>query len=239
MISTDIKSESGDWLMLVPKSWRNQVRTLSGMRWFGIRSRCSADYQEKYPTYRGVNNGFKSFNEFVNWSKDEVGYEEFDSKGRYWVIDKDIISSTQGFHKTYSPETCLLIPHSFNALVCSSKRKVKNTSLPLGVGIDHGRLRVKHAKFQIDYTKRPKDVNLYYGYNIYEAHKAYKLSRLNDFRLLSQWSKLIGHRKLERGINDISNRIEQAIGRRAFILDLYGDLDNTEYCEDLRDLRTT
>jgi hypothetical protein len=83
-----------------------QVNTLSGYKWHNMNVRCTPGsiVQQKHPTYIGCVNNFRSFNDFVEWHRAQIGYGEFE-------LDKDCL--VKG-NKIYSAETCILLPRSLN-----------------------------------------------------------------------------------------------------------------------------
>lgn len=116
----DRKSKQGFWL----PSWyenKKQVLSLSGRRWYRLKQRTLTDgsYQKHFPTYLGSECLFPDFNTFVEWSRDEFGYNSYTKTGRLWGLDKDILSKGG---KIYSPDTCLLFQ---TLLIPSSKYLIK------------------------------------------------------------------------------------------------------------------
>lgn len=109
----DIKGNNGLWL----KSWstpsgiRNEFHchiSLSCERWHSILRRVKNTRNS--PTYRGIINNFESYQQFVEWSVEQPGYDMKEPDGRVWAIDKDIL----GDGRTYSPEFCIFVPQKVN-----------------------------------------------------------------------------------------------------------------------------
>lgn len=122
-MNIDFKDESGLWL----KRYRvnnKSILTYSGARWSEMERRCKAGgtYQTKHPTYKGVENGFKYFQEFAEWFTAQKGYEE------RWDLDKDLL--LRG-NKVYSKTTCILLPRELNNLIL--KNDARRGRLPIGV----------------------------------------------------------------------------------------------------------
>lgn len=130
----DRKNSSGFWI----RSWTDKLEsgvfvqhhTLSGSRWgeIGKRVKVGGRFQSKKPSYVGVENLFGDFQEFVEWSKGQVGYDLKEDNGMFWAIDKDILNANS---KSYSPENCLFVPSRVNSFMvsCSASRG----DLPIGV----------------------------------------------------------------------------------------------------------
>lgn len=115
----DIKA-NGTWQIRIHKTISPNVYehlvALSGQRWESMEKRCidGGDQQIKYPRYAGTTNMFGNFNDFVEWSRAEVGYDLRESIGNQswaWCIEKDILGNGS---KVYSPETCLFVPNAVN-----------------------------------------------------------------------------------------------------------------------------
>ena len=186
----DKRSEfSGDWL----QGWREDYtlyHSLSGARWGSVQSRCNdkGAFQKKQETYKGCENHFNSFNEFVEWSQSEVGYNEVDTMGGkewFWQLDKDILFRN---NKIYSPNTCLFVPQSINKFVSIKK---KTNGLPIGVS-----KRKVNGKYVAQcMTLEGKVKHLGYFTEPLAAHKAWQKAKVNAGYSLADRYKSI-HTKL-------------------------------------------
>lgn len=107
----DKTGADGQWL----RSYREEgvrYHTRGGCLWNSIETRAGGKFQSTNTSYKGVVNGFKNFQSFVEWCRGCEGYYRYDTSDRPWEIDKDLL----GGHY-YSPTTCLFLPHSLNAAI--------------------------------------------------------------------------------------------------------------------------
>lgn len=172
----DFKNDSGHWV----RSWctgsvyennYTQHHTVSDGRWSDIckRSKLGGRYQKLKPTYVGVENKFKDFNYFVDWSQDQLGYPEKEDNGKFWSLDKDLIIPKNKF---YSPETCLFVPNRVNCffLTCAAARG----EYPIGVSF---------SKLYGGYSAslQTKTGNTYLGRfdTSLEAHRAWQFAKIS------------------------------------------------------------
>lgn len=167
------------------------IHSLSGQRWNGIEKRCKigGHEQRKHPNYIGSQNKFRDFQEFVEWSQGEVGYQMFEENGNAWCLDKDILGNRS---KVYSPETCMFIPNRVNVFLTLRTRF--RGEYPLGVT-----WKVKNNKFESQITYNG---NNYLGLfsDPMEAHRAWQLAKIRAGCELAQQYK-DSHPKLYRGLN--------------------------------------
>lgn len=94
------------------KSAENGIHTSAYKAWMNMLRRCyDPAYQELYPTYKGcsVDSELLNYQVFAEWYY-SIYYE---IPGQKMCLDKDIL--VKG-NKVYSKETCVLVPHSINAL---------------------------------------------------------------------------------------------------------------------------
>ena len=98
--------------------------------WFGINRRCDpdSDYVKSRPTYQGCRNEFSSFEEFKQWAESQAGFYKKDGKGKFWQIDKDLISPGS---KVYSPDACIFVPSQLNMFM--TDRAAARGEWPIGV----------------------------------------------------------------------------------------------------------
>lgn len=100
--------------------------------WSNILIRCfDKKYKEKYPTYQDVNccEEWLLFDNFYEWLHSQPNFDKW-LNGKRWDVDKDILIKG---NKTYSPETCCLVPNNVNKLF--SKNDSCRGDLPIGVTI--------------------------------------------------------------------------------------------------------
>ena len=98
--------------------------TVSGVLWNNIKERCTPNShtQKRESTYIGSLNKFETYERFVSWNRNQVGY------GLGYDLDSDILKQDS---KIYSEETCLLIPSALNRFLQSHKR-TRTQDLPMG-----------------------------------------------------------------------------------------------------------
>lgn len=104
-------------------------------RWKDVIRRCYSDrFKEKYPTYADCTmcDEWLLLSNFTEWMK----LQDWEGND----LDKDL---TIPGNKHYSPETCLFVPHSINALLLDSG--AKRGKHPQGVYFDKstGRFKAK------------------------------------------------------------------------------------------------
>ena len=127
---------NGDWkqtwsIYSEETGYHETMISLSGYRWRCMTSRCnpSGSNASKHRTYIGVTNNFVDFNQFVEWSMGEFGYdltEMINGKPRPWQLDKDLL----GNGKLYSEDICVFLPNEINTALQTDRG---NNKLPPGV----------------------------------------------------------------------------------------------------------
>lgn len=113
--------EKGEYL-----SWVNGKMTKGYRRWSSMLKRCyNENWKRSSPTYAGctVSNEFKSFQSFMKWAVNQVG---FDSDN--FQLDKDILIKG---NKEYSVSSCCFVPGIINMAVIKSC-----STLPQGVNYE-------------------------------------------------------------------------------------------------------
>lgn len=85
--------------------------------------------KEKQPTYEEVTccNEWINFENFYEWLHSQPNFDKW-KRGQRWAVDKDILIKG---NKTYSPETCCLVPINVNCLFL--KREAQRGKYPIGV----------------------------------------------------------------------------------------------------------
>lgn len=201
----DVKVDS-EWVICYHKTVTTNTyeryMTLSGQRWQSIDKRCQVggDQQTKYPRYEGTTNLFPDFQEFVEWSKGEVGYDLREPVGKQswaYCIEKDILGNGS---KVYSPETCLYVPNAVNIFLTA--RNASRGAYPIGAA-----WKEKNKKFQAQV--RDRNTSRYLGLHSdpMDAHRAWQLGKIDigrNFALEFQgW-----HDKLFVGMNAWLDKIQ-------------------------------
>lgn len=98
--------------------------------WYSMLNRCySEKYQNRYPTYKycTVCKEWLSFSNFKKWY-DENYPQHLEDNSIKLDLDKDLLVAG---NKTYSPATCIFIPHEVNNFLTNAR--AKNTSGYTGV----------------------------------------------------------------------------------------------------------
>lgn len=141
--------------------------------WAGMLARCFSPKRRSSYENCTVDKSWLKFTVFKAWM------EQQDWKGK--VLDKDLLSLTD---KHYSPETCVFISPALNNLLCLRNRH--RGDLPLGVSktkINDQEYFVASCSF---YGKQKR---LGYYKDPDEAHKAYKIAKLDYIKKLSKEEK--------------------------------------------------
>lgn len=152
-----------------------QYVTRAGDLWRGVTRRCKegGKFQTKQPTYVGVTNGFKDFQEFAEWCQQQYGYMSREENDYFWQLDKDL--KVFG-NRVYSPETCIFVPARVNSLLVSNA--ALRGELPLGVSF-----KAQVQKFQSDCNNGKGKVQ-YLGIFVckQEAHQAWQRYKIDLIR---------------------------------------------------------
>jgi hypothetical protein len=163
-----------------------QYKTRAYTLWHDIKSRtsCGSKLQDKSPCYKGSLSKFDCFQEFAEWCNNEYGYMETEENGKFWCIDKDILSKD----KIYSKETCIFVPAYVNLLF---KRTNNGGEKFLGVH----KLRAS-GRFQAYGVSNNKKVHLGMFDSELEAHRAWQIYRLKTIEDVMEKGKIKDHLKL-------------------------------------------
>lgn len=174
----DRKGPDGLWVstLVVPMGAGelSEYHTTRGsILWNNLVKRCRVGgvHQKDRPSYIGVTNNFIDKQSFITWCQDQHGYMKKDETGKFWQLDKDIISIG---NMSYSPETCCFVPHRINMSLNTTQGARGST--PIGTRIlRNGSIAAQH-----------KDKHLGCFNTLEEAHKAWQLAAANTFRLLAE-----------------------------------------------------
>lgn len=137
--------------------------------WLRMLNRCfDKNVQEKQPTYKDVSicNEWLLFDNFYEWLHSQPNFSKWNENKR-WAVDKDIFIKR---NKTYSPDTCCLVPQNVNCLFL--KREAERGKYPIGVRhTNDGYLAVCRNPFlnravELGYYSTPEKA--------FEAYKIYK-----------------------------------------------------------------
>lgn len=207
----DVKGKQNLWV----RSWNETIAegvyhthfTLSGCRWAEMLKRCNPNSKnnQRFPRYNGCSNGFRDFQEFVEWSMSEYGYaltEVIGKKDALWHLEKDIIKAD---NKVYSPEMCLFVPQEANALftlACKSRGEY-----PIGVSWNEkGKTLECYA--------RTKDGRKYFGRSddpMY-LHRIWQIEKTKHIRFVAD--KYKEHKKLFKALNARADMIQDDYDNR-------------------------
>lgn len=160
-----------------------KVNTIEYEKWRGLLRRCYSEKERgKFPTYRDcqVSDNFKSYEFFYEWFNKQVGSDKgFD-------LDKDLLFKG---NKTYSEDTCVLIPRELNSLLLKSD--VARGDLPIGV---HYNTQKQKYIAQVQKGNRTPDYLGHFDDPI-SAFNAYKAEKEGYIKLLAEkWKKSIDKR---------------------------------------------
>lgn len=199
----DMKGADGLWL----KSWstpsgvtnefHNHI-SLSCERWYSILRRVKNAHNS--PTYHGIANNFESYQEFVEWSIEQPGYNMKELDGRVWAIDKDIL----GDRKTYSPEFCIFVPQRVNNFL--TFRTNHRGDYPIGVSCSQREDRFYYFAF-VNMGGGTKLRKTHTFYDPVSAHRFWQEHKITRARNLA--SEFEGwHNKLCSGLNTWADKIQ-------------------------------
>ena len=135
-------------------------------QWRGIISRLN---NSKLYTNVSISDEFLDFDNYLEWAKDQIGFNTYDDDGLLYHIDKDLLSEPDNL--MYSKDTCLFIPLELNVMC----KPTRNSNLKKGVQFLKGRKKPYRAYINID----GKPTGLGYYYTEEEANERYKIARLS------------------------------------------------------------
>lgn len=141
--------------------------------WYRIIERCySKKVHERFSTYIGC----YTSEEFTDYSKWRIWYDNYQYKHEGWQLDKDLL--VKG-NKIYSGETCVFLPHIINSVLTKSN-KTRGKYL-IGACFD-----THNNKFKAHISKRGKNTTLGYFENEIDAHLAYKEAKEEYLKELAE-----------------------------------------------------
>lgn len=135
-------------------------------QWCGIIGRLK---RSKLYANVSISDDFLDFDNYLEWAKEQIGFNTYDDNGLLYNIDKDLLSNP--YNLIYSKDTCLFIPLEIN-LMCKTSR---NSDLKKGVQFQKGKKNPYRAYINID----GKSTGLGYYHTEEEANAQYKIARLN------------------------------------------------------------
>lgn len=182
------KKENDIWL----KHWTEKdilndqsicYASLSCRRFEQVKTRCSTNWQSKHPSYAGVTSTLNDFQEFVDWSREEYGYN---TDNGVWCLDKDILFPNNSI---YSYSTCIFVPQDVNKFFCvggCDKNQYPNDipDIPF----------VGYSEFKSKYVVKFKEHRKLFN-DPYIAHKYWQQQKIN--RALILQAKYKDHIKLK------------------------------------------
>lgn len=201
----DVK-RNDEWVrsytVTVETNVRHKYSTLSGFRYTKMLERCKEGGREQrlHPSYVGTTNGFRDFQEFVEWSMSQYGYnvkEPYKDKERLYNLEKDILGKDQ---KIYSPETCLFVPIEVNNFLVL--RAAGRGEYPIGVNINQ-----YGTKFESYCCIAGKKTWLGAYKHHMDAHAAWQKAKVAYGRSLCD--KYKEHAKMVEGLSAWLDKVEQ------------------------------
>lgn len=207
----DKKDSLGKWL----RSWNDTISkgvyhthfTLSGSRWVELLKRCNPNSKnnQRFPRYNDCTNEFRDFQEFVEWSRNEVGYLLTNPVGgmdQMWHLEKDIL--VQG-NKAYSPQRCLFVPQEVNAIFTLSCKT--RGEYPIGVSFNKkSSILEAYARTQNgrEYLGRSQDAQY--------LHSLWQKAKIAHIRRLA--GKYAFHKKLSDALNGRADDIQADVDNK-------------------------
>lgn len=156
----------------------NGTHTKEYISWMGMLRRCcNEEYKEKNVTYTNVKccEDWLYFPNFYEWLHNQDNFDKW-YNGSKWAIDKDIICKG---NKTYSPDTCCLVPQNINSLF--TKRDKERGDYPIGVCY-HKRVKM----FNSYCHENGKMYSIGYFNTIEDAFNAYKKYKENLIKRIAK-----------------------------------------------------
>ena len=147
--------------------------------WYNMIRRCYCpDYQKRNPTYIGctVDECWHDFQNFADWFYSQP----YGDKG--YELDKDILTPS---NKTYSPDTCCLIPQVINSLLLDGAnargRHPQGVDFHKPSGSYRSRLKIKGKHKHLGYFACPVEA--------YQSYKTAKERHVKNMAL--EWANRI------------------------------------------------
>ena len=148
----------------------NSIQLREYVAWTGMLDRCFSENQKNtQPTYKDVTccDEWLLYENFYEWLHSQENFDKLKDTKR-WALDKDILYKG---NKTYSPDTCCIVPQSVNCLFL--KREAQRGDYPIGVTYrdDCGFIASCHNPF----TNRKEELGYYSTpEKAFQAYKVYK-----------------------------------------------------------------
>lgn len=174
---------------------KNKVGTKAYEAWMKMLARCYSENQEiNNPTYRScfVCEEWHNFQNFAKWFEENIYYVDEQSM----EVDKDWLIYG---NKTYSPETCVIVPSIINTCILNHDRK-KNFELPTGITITSSN---KYKARMSKYGKK-KDLGIYE--KLEDAMFAYMNAKISYIKELADKYRNVIPQKLYDVMNKYENR---------------------------------
>lgn len=166
--------KNGTWI----KSYNEhgiRYHTRAKCVWSAILNRTKNEQtRSSIPTYTAnICDEWLDFQSFASWCQDQYGYLNKEPSGRYWCLDKDLLS---GDHKIYSPETCCFIPSLFNNILKPTGRE---SPTMIGVSNRGGIFMAYINNINANETKR---IHLGTRLDELEAHKLWQSAKVSQIK---------------------------------------------------------
>lgn len=146
--------------------YSRNIDVIGYQQWCGIISRLN---HHKLYTNVSISDDFLDFDKYLEWAKEQIGFNTYDDDGLLYHIDKDLLSEPDNL--IYSKDTCLFIPQELNVMC----KPTRNSSLKKGVQFQKHKKKPYRAYINID----GKPIGLGYYHTEEEANERYKISRLS------------------------------------------------------------
>ena len=146
--------------------YSRNIDVIGYQQWCGIISRLN---HHKLYTDVSISDDFLDFDKYLEWAKEQIGFNTYDDDGLLYHIDKDLLSEPDNL--IYSKDTCLFIPQELNVMC----KPTRNSNLKKGVQFQKHKKKPYRAYINID----GKSTGLGYYYTEEEANERYKIARLS------------------------------------------------------------
>ena len=162
------------------------IATPAYKQYRAIIERCRADgkTQKTYASYVGVtlSEDFDTFEKWLEWAKQQIGFGNTSNNGKVWPLDKDILLKG---NKLYSPDYCVFIPNEINNFV--TNRKADRGEYPIGVHYS-----TKEKKYIASCSMNSKKYYIGGYHSIEESFMAYKQFKEQAAKqLATQYNNLV------------------------------------------------
>lgn len=183
-------------------SFRSQSILPEYGQWSGMLKRCNTVevVGGKNQTYVDCTHdpSWLSYDTYIEWAREQVGFLCRDPSSRIWAIDKDLL--VKG-NKRYSPEVCVFVPNQINCFI-NTENKFRG-DLPVGVYLEKC-----SGKYKAQLSTSTGRKNLGRFTTPTEAFQAYKVAKEAYAKLLAiKYTGLVDTRVID-ALNNFTVNID-------------------------------